>query len=74
MRWLSYSRSTMTDLLRPSLPMNNPDAALEETGRAINELGFRAIYLNSAMYSGEDVVSPISPSCVFYFTCDFKGI
>ncbi len=29
------------------LPMNNPDAALEETDRAINELGFRGIYVHS---------------------------
>ncbi len=43
------------------LPINNPDAALEETDRAINELGFRGIYVNSAMYSGE-----VSASCFIY--------
>lgn len=29
------------------LPMNNPDAALKEADRAINELGFKGIYVHS---------------------------
>jgi predicted TIM-barrel fold metal-dependent hydrolase len=39
------------------LPMNNPDAALKETDRAITELGFRGIYVHSNI-SGKPLDSP----------------
>jgi predicted TIM-barrel fold metal-dependent hydrolase len=39
------------------LPMNNPDAALEETDRAITELGFRGIYVHSNI-NGKPLDSP----------------
>jgi len=39
------------------LPMNNPDAALEETDRAINQLGFRGIYVHTNI-NGKPLDSP----------------
>lgn len=39
------------------LPMNNIDAALEETDRAIDELGFRGIYVHSNI-NGKPLDSP----------------
>jgi len=39
------------------LPMNNIDAALKETDRAINELGFRGIYVHSNI-NGKPLDSP----------------
>jgi len=39
------------------LPMNNPDAALKETDRAITELGFRGIYVHSNI-NGKPLDSP----------------
>jgi predicted TIM-barrel fold metal-dependent hydrolase len=39
------------------LPMNNPDAALEETDRAITELSFRGIYVHSNI-NGKPLDSP----------------
>jgi predicted TIM-barrel fold metal-dependent hydrolase len=39
------------------LPMNNIEAALKETDRAINELGFRGIYLHSNI-NGKPLDSP----------------
>ncbi len=39
------------------LPMNNPDAALEEADRAITELGFRGIYVHSNI-NGKPLDSP----------------
>jgi aminocarboxymuconate-semialdehyde decarboxylase len=39
------------------LPMNNPDAALKETDRAIIELGFRGIYVHSNI-NGKPLDSP----------------
>jgi predicted TIM-barrel fold metal-dependent hydrolase len=39
------------------LPMNNIEAALQETDRAINELGFRGIYLHSNI-NGKPLDSP----------------
>jgi aminocarboxymuconate-semialdehyde decarboxylase len=39
------------------LPMNNPDAALEETDRAINDLGFKGIYVHSNI-NGKPLDSP----------------
>jgi predicted TIM-barrel fold metal-dependent hydrolase len=39
------------------LPMNNVEAALEETDRAINELGFKGIYLHSNI-NGKPLDSP----------------
>ncbi len=39
------------------LPMNNPDAALEETDRAISELGFKGIYVHSNI-NGKPLDSP----------------
>jgi predicted TIM-barrel fold metal-dependent hydrolase len=39
------------------LPMNNVEAALKETDRAINELGFRGIYLHSNI-NGKPLDSP----------------
>ena len=39
------------------LPMNNPDAALEETDRAIKELSFRGIYVHSNI-NGKPLDSP----------------
>lgn len=39
------------------LPMNNPDAALKETDRAINELGFRGIYVHTNI-NGKPLDSP----------------
>ena len=39
------------------LPMNNIEAALEETDRAINELGFRGIYVHSNI-NGKPLDSP----------------
>jgi aminocarboxymuconate-semialdehyde decarboxylase len=39
------------------LPMNNHDAALEETDRAITELGFRGIYVHRNI-NGKPLDSP----------------
>jgi uncharacterized protein len=39
------------------LPMNNPEAALEETDRAINQLGFRGIYVHTNI-NGKPLDSP----------------
>lgn len=39
------------------LPMNNPDAALKETDRAITELGFKGIYVHSNI-NGKPLDSP----------------
>lgn len=39
------------------LPMNNPDAALEETDRAIIQLGFRGIYVHTNI-NGKPLDSP----------------
>jgi uncharacterized protein len=39
------------------LPMNNPEAALEEADRAINQLGFRGIYVHSNI-NGKPLDSP----------------
>jgi predicted TIM-barrel fold metal-dependent hydrolase len=39
------------------LPMNNPDAALKETERAITELGFKGIYVHSNI-NGKPLDSP----------------
>lgn len=39
------------------LPMNNPEAALEETDRAINDLSFRGIYVHSNI-NGKPLDSP----------------
>ncbi|MFC1942238.1 amidohydrolase family protein [Chloroflexota bacterium] len=39
------------------LPMNNPEAALKETDRAITELGFRGIYVHSNI-NGKPLDSP----------------
>jgi len=39
------------------LPMNNPEAAIQETDRAINELGFRGIYVHSNI-NGKPLDSP----------------
>ena len=39
------------------LPMNNPDEALKETDRAINQLGFRGIYVHTNI-NGKPLDSP----------------
>jgi predicted TIM-barrel fold metal-dependent hydrolase len=39
------------------LPMNNPEAALDETDRAINQLGFRGIYVHTNI-NGKPLDSP----------------
>jgi aminocarboxymuconate-semialdehyde decarboxylase len=42
------------------LPMNDPDAALKETDRAISQLGFRGVLLQTPLYANSpDVTKPI---------------
>lgn len=41
------------------LPMNNIDAALEETRRAITELGFKGIFIQTPIFNGPTIEKPI---------------
>jgi len=41
------------------LPMNNIDAALEETRRAIDKLGFKGVFVQTPIFNGPQITKPI---------------
>ncbi len=51
------------------LPMNNIDAALEETRGAITELGFKGIFIQTPLFNG-----PVEAKPHFSYWKEIKGV